>query len=136
MNAPQKPLPQATPETQEYWDGLQRGELRIQRCRACNRHYFYPRPFCPHPGCHSRDVEWTTASGRGKLHSYVIAHRGHPAFETPYVIAVVTLDEGPKMMTNILIDGPTPETLPAGAPVQVVYDAVNEKVTLPKFRLV
>ena len=96
----------------------------------------YNGPFCPHPGCHSRDVEWTTVSGKGKLHSYVIAHRAHPAFAAPYVIAVVTLDEGPKMMTNILIDDPKPETLPADAPVEIVYETVNEKVTLPKFRLV
>ncbi len=133
---PPKPLPQATPETQEYWDGLKRHELRIQRCKTCNRGYFYPRPFCPRPGCHSQDVEWITASGRGTLHSYVIAHRGHPAFEAPYVIAVVELEEGGRMMTNIVsVDDPTADQLPVDAPVEIVYDDVDDEVTLPKFRL-
>src|SRR5690606_31963896 len=77
----QRPLPQPTPETQEFWDGLKRHELRTQHCNTCDRGYFYPRPFCPYPDCHSQDVEWRTASGKGTLHSYVIAHRRHPAFE-------------------------------------------------------
>ena len=73
---PKRPLPEPTPETQEFWDGAKRGELRIQRCRACGKAYFFPRPFCPH--CSSKDVEWFTASGRGKLYSYVINHRAAP----------------------------------------------------------
>lgn len=132
----QKPLPEATPETQEYWDGLKRHELRIQRCNECQRGYFYPRPFCPRPGCHSRNVEWITASGRGRLYSYVIAHRGHPAFEAPYVIAVVELDEGGRLMTNIVgLESPTAEQLPVDAAVEIVFDDVSDAVTLPKFRL-
>lgn len=131
-----RPLPAATPETQEFFDGLRRRELRLQRCRGCGRAYFYPRPFCPRPGCHSRDVEWFTASGRGTLYSYVIAHRGHPAFEAPYVIAVVELEEGARLMTNIVgLAEPAPEALPAGAPVEVVYEDVGDEATLPLFRL-
>lgn len=137
MVIPQRPLPAATPETQEYFDGLRRHELRIQRCKSCGQGYFYPRPFCPRPGCHSRDVEWITASGRGSLYSYVIAHRGNPAFEAPYVIAVVELEEGGRMMANITgLDGePTPGALPAGAPVEIVYEVHSDEVTLPAFRL-
>lgn len=136
MTSPPRPVPAATPETQEYFDGLRRHELRIQRCNTCGRAYFYPRPFCPRPGCHSRDVEWFTASGRGTLYSYVIAHRGHPAFTSPYVIAVVELDEGARMMANITTPGdPTPEALPAGASVEIVYEDVTDEVTLPAFRL-
>ena len=132
----QKPLPEATPETQEYWDGLKRHELRQQRCKDCNRGYFYPRPFCPRPGCHSRNVEWFTASGKGTLHSYVIAHRGHPAFEAPYVIAVVELEDGGQMMTNLVgVDDPTPDQLTIDAPVEIVFENVNDQITLPKFRL-
>lgn len=132
----QKPLPEPTPETQEFWDGMKRHELRIQRCKDCNRGYFYPRPFCPRPGCHSRNVEWITASGKGTLSTYVIAHRGHPAFEAPYVIAVVELAEGGRMMTNIVgVDDPSPEKLPVDAPVEIVFEDVNDQVTLPKFRL-
>lgn len=133
---PQRPLPEATPETREFWEGLERGELRIQRCRACGRGYFYPRPFCPRPGCHGRDVEWITASGRGRLHSYVIVHRGHPAFEAPYVLAVVELAEGGRMFTNIVgLDEPTPARLPVDAEVEVVFERVGDAV-LPLFRLV
>lgn len=133
---PQKPLPEASPEAQPYWDGLRAHELRIQRCNACGRGYFYPRPFCPRPGCHSRDVEWITAAGTGKLHSYVIAHRGHPAFAAPYVIAVVELDEGGRMMTNIVgIDDPSPEQLPVDAEVEIVFNDVDDQITLPAFRL-
>ncbi|MDP2328954.1 MAG: OB-fold domain-containing protein [Dehalococcoidia bacterium] len=137
MTSPARPLPTPTPETREYWDGLKRHELRIQRCRACRRAYFYPRPFCPYPGCHSQDVEWFTASGRGSLASYVIVHRGHPAFATPYVIAVVEMTEGGRMMTNLAgIDDPTPEALPVGAEVQIDFEDVNDALTLPSWRLV
>jgi len=135
MQKPPRPLPQATPETKEYWDGLKRHELRIQRCSDCSQFYFFPRPFCPN--CQSQNVQWQTVSGKGTLHSYVIAHRGHPAFDAPYVIAIVQLDEGAKMMTNIVgVDDPTAEKLPADAPVQIVFDDVNENVTLPQFKLV
>jgi len=132
-----RPLPAATPETQEFWDGLKRHELRIQRCNTCQRGYFYPRPFCPRPGCHSRDVEWINASGEGTLHSYVIAHRGHPAFEPPYVIAVVELAEGGRMMTNLVgIDDPTPDDLAIDAPVEIVYaETADADIVLPHFRL-
>ena len=119
---PQKPLPEPSPETQPYWDGLRNHELRIQRCKACGLGYFYPRPFCPRPGCHSRDVEWFTASGNGKLHSYVIA--------------VVELAEGGRMMTNIVgLEDPTPDQLPIDADVEIVYDDVSTELTLPMFRL-
>lgn len=137
MAAIAKPLPQPTPETQEYWDGLRRGELRIQRCNACGRGYFYPRPFCPRAGCHSRDVEWITASGKGTLATYIITHRGHPAFEAPYVIALVELEEGGRMMTNIVgLEDLEPANLPVGAPVEIVFQPSEEDITLPMFRLV
>ena len=89
---------------------------------ACGKAYFFPRPFCPF--CSSKDVEWFTASGRGKLYSYVINQRAAPGFqnEAPYVIAVVELDEGPRMMTNIVGVEPTPENLPVGLPVEVTSD--------------
>jgi len=129
-----KPLPQATPETQEYWDGLKRHELRIQQCNDCNEYYFYPRPFCPN--CASKSVEWRTVSGRGRLETYVINHRPAPGFEddAPYVIAIVTLDEGPHLMTNLVNVEPEPSALPADLPVEIVYDDVTAEVTLPKFQ--
>ncbi|MEE8337352.1 MAG: Zn-ribbon domain-containing OB-fold protein [Dehalococcoidia bacterium] len=129
-----KPLPAATPETQEFWDGLKREELRIQQCQDCNQHYFYPRSFCPH--CHSRNVEWTTASGKGTVETFVINHRAFGPFaeETPYVIAVITLEEGPRMMTNLVNVEPDPEHVTVDMAVEIVYDAVTDEVTLPKFQ--
>ena len=133
MTTPQRPLPEADPESQEYWDGLKRHELRIQKCNTCDQCYFYPRPFCPIENCHSQNVEWFTASGKGTLHSYVIPHRGHPAFETPYVIAVIELAEGGKMMTNLDLGEleATAENLPVDAPMEIGYEDVSDAVTFP-----
>ena len=130
----EKALPQPTPETQEYWDGLKRHELRVQQCQDCQQHYLYPRPFCPN--CWSRDVEWTTVSGTGTLETYVINHRPARGFqdEAPYVIAVVTLDEGPRLMTNLVNVAAEPEQLPVDMAVEIVYDDVTDEITLPKFQ--
>ncbi len=131
---PSRPVPKPTPETAEFWTGARRGELRIQRCRPCAQAYFYPRPFCPR--CSSTDVEWFTASGRGRLYSYVINHRPPPNFRdiAPYVIAVVELEEGPRMMANIIGVEPAPEQLPIDLPVEVTWERLNDDVTLPMFR--
>ncbi|MGH2628607.1 MAG: Zn-ribbon domain-containing OB-fold protein [Anaerolineales bacterium] len=129
-----KPLPQPTPETQEFWDGTKAGELRLQRCNECSSVYFPPRPFCPK--CASRSVTWFKASGKGTLHSYVINHRPAPGFqdEAPYAIAVVELEEGPRMMTNMVGVEQTPEALVLDMPVEVSFVEANEQITLPKFR--
>ena len=129
-----KPLPIPTPETQEYWDGAKRHELRIPFCRGCQSHFFYPRPLCPK--CHSWDVEWRTASGRATLHAYAIQQRPQgPGFEdVPYITAIVQLDEGPRMMTNLIEIEPDPAQLTNGMPLEVVFDDVTDEITLPKFR--
>jgi uncharacterized OB-fold protein len=134
MTARPKPIPQPTPETQPYWDACKRHELMIQRCQDCSQYYFYPRPYCPH--CMSDRTEWTKVSGRGTLHTYVINHRAAPGFEdeAPYVIGIVKLAEGPHMMTNVIGIEPTPENLPPGLELEVVFDDVNDRVAVPKFR--
>jgi uncharacterized OB-fold protein len=131
---PQRPLPEATPETREFWEGAKRHELRIQRCRSCGRAYFFPRPFCPH--CASREVEWFTASGRARLHTYVINHRAAMGFKdaVPYVIAIVELEEGPRMMSNIIGVDPTPESLPIDLPLEVAWEQQDNDITLPLFK--
>ncbi len=131
---PQRPLPEPTPETQEFWDGARRNELRIQRCNSCGRAYFFPRPFCLF--CSSDDVAWFTASGRGRLYSYVISERPAPGFKdyVPYVIAVVELEEGPRMMTNIIGVAAKPENLPIDMPVEVTWERQTDEITLPLFR--
>ncbi|HZP56468.1 MAG TPA: Zn-ribbon domain-containing OB-fold protein [Dehalococcoidia bacterium] len=131
---PRRPLPEPTPETREFWEGAKRHELRIQRCNSCGQAYFFPRPFCPN--CSSRDVEWFTASGRAKLHTYVIVERGAPGFQdaVPYSIAIVQLEEGPHMMTNIVGVEQTPEALQVDMPLEVTFEEQNEQITLPFFR--
>jgi uncharacterized OB-fold protein len=134
QQAPPKPLPRPTPETQPFWDALKQHELRIQRCMACGKPYFYPRPFCPQ--CFSWDVEWFTCSGKATLHTYEIIHRAPRAFQAdaPYVIAVVQLEEGPRMMSNIVGVEPDPSRLAVDMPLEIIYDDVNSEITLPKFR--
>lgn len=125
-------LPRPTPETRHFWEGCQAGELRLQRCLACREAYFPPRPFCPH--CASRDVEVFAASGRATLYSYVINHRPRPDIGTePYAIAVVELDEGPRLMTNVLNCPQTPDALQLDMPLQVLFRAESEEITLPYF---
>lgn len=114
-------MPRATPETQPYWDGCAAGELRLQRCRACDAFYFPPRPFCPR--CLSDDVAWEAVSGRATLHSYVINQRPQPAWGEPYAIAVVELAEGPRLMSNIVGVENTPENLELDMPLEVRFEA-------------
>ena len=123
-------MPQASPETQPFWDGCAAGQLRLQRCQSCDVFYFPPRPFCP--TCLSEDVVWEPVSGRARLHTYLINHRAAPGFEAPYAIAVVELEEGPRMMTNIIGIENTPDNLVLDMELQVTFEARDEMM-LPVF---
>ena len=128
-----RPLPLPTPETQHFWDGCKAGELRLQRCTDCTHTYFPPRPFCP--ACSSRKVATYRASGKATLYSYIINHRPRPDFgDQPHSIAVVTLEEGPRMMTNIVECPQTPEALQLDMPLEVTFEKASEEISLPKFR--
>ncbi|MFB3106630.1 MAG: Zn-ribbon domain-containing OB-fold protein [Pseudomonadales bacterium] len=124
-------LPKPTPETEHFWEGTRVHELRLQRCDECAHVYFPPRPFCPK--CSSRKVSVFRASGRGTLASYVINERPHPSFEGPYCIALVDLEEGPRMMSNIVGCSQTPEALVLDMPLQVMFEVQNDEITLPMF---
>jgi uncharacterized OB-fold protein len=126
-----RPIPKPTPETAHFWEGAANGELRLQRCDDCDHVYFPPRPFCP--ACSSRSVSVFAASGRGYLDSYVINERPHPAFDGPYSIALVRLEEGPRLMTNIVGCAQTPEALELDMPVQVTFEKVSAEISLPLF---
>ena len=128
----ERPLPGITPETRHFWEGTRAGELRLQKCASCSHVYFPPRPFCPQ--CASSDVSVFRASGRATLHSYVIHHRPVPGFVPPYSIAVVELEEGPRMMTNIVEVPQTPEALRLDMPLEVVFEQLNQEISLPLFR--
>ena len=125
QKAPPKQQPMPNIESQFYWDKVQAGELWIQRCNDCQKAYFYPRFFCPR--CLGTNVEWIKASGRGKLHTYMINHRPPPAFagEAPYAIAIVELEEGVRMMSNIHGIEITPENLVLDMPLRVVFEELN-----------
>jgi uncharacterized OB-fold protein len=127
-----RPLPEPTPETLHFWEGTRAGELRLQRCDQCRHVYFPPRPFCPK--CASRKVSVFAASGRAKLYSYVIHQRHAPGFAPPYAIAVVELDEGPRMMTNIVGCPQTPEALQLDMPLAVVFEKQSDAITLALFK--
>ena len=130
-----KPLPVPDPVTQPFWDSLKAHAIQLQRCGGCGRFVYYPRALCP--GCLSDDLVWTQVSGRGVVHAFTIPHR-HPnrAFSAdgPYVVALVELEEGVRMMTNLVGVEATPEAVRVEMPVEIVYEDVTEEITLPKFR--
>ena len=127
-----RPLPTPTPETSHFWEGTRAGELRLQRCDDCSHSYFPPRSFCP--TCSSRNVTAYAATGRATLYSYVINQRDVPGFTAPYAIAVVELEEGPRMMTNLVETPQTPEALQLDMALEVTFQAVSDEISLPLFR--
>jgi uncharacterized OB-fold protein len=132
---PPKPVPYPSIETQFFWDKVNEDELWVQRCIDCGgKPYFYPRFFCP--TCLSTNVEWFRTSGKGKLHTYMINHRPPPAFadEGPYAIAVVELDEGVKMMTNIHGIEITPGNLVLDMPLEVVFEEIAPGRKVPYWK--
>ncbi|MDB5380727.1 MAG: hypothetical protein JWO26_359 [Rhodospirillales bacterium] len=129
---PGRPKPLPTPETRHFWDGTKNGKLLLQRCGDTGRAYFPPRPFSPYTG--TRNVSVFEASGRATLLSYVIHHRPVPGFTPPYAIAVVELEEGPRMMTNIVGCPQTPEALPLDMALEVVFVPMDDSISLPLFR--
>lgn len=126
------PVPTPTPETEHFWQGTASGELRLQRCNDCDEVYFPPRPFCP--ACASTRIEVFAASGKAQLHSYVINHLPHPAFDGPYSIAVVELAEGPRMLTNIVNVEQTPQALQLDMPLEVIFEPLTDAISLPYFQ--
>jgi uncharacterized OB-fold protein len=128
-----KAVPEPTPVSRPYWDAARRGELMIQRCEACSSYVFYPRVHCP--SCGAPDPAWQRVSGRATLYSYVINHLPAPGFEgdVPYVIAVVELEEGPHMLTNLVDVAPDPAVLELDMPLTVVFTE-RDGTVLPMFR--
>lgn len=128
-----KPVPIPTRETQPYWNGCKKHELHIQRCAACGHSQFYPRLYCTR--CMSDRVEWVKAVGQGKVLSFTIVYRPVTqafAADVPYVVALITLAEGPQMMSNIV--GCAPENVRIGMPVEVTFEDWTEEISVPKFK--
>jgi len=128
-----KPLPIITDDNREYWNYCKAHEFRMQKCRDCGHIRFPPNILCPK--CHSMEAEWVKLSGRGKIYSFVVYRVPyHPGYtnDIPYDVAVIQLDEGPRMDSNIT--GIEISELKVDMPVEVYFDDVTEEVSLPKFR--
>ena len=125
-------IPAATDLTRPYWENARDGRLVTQRCGHCGQLWHPPLPACPH--CHSTDLGWQQVSGTGTVYTYtVVRHATHAALAAhiPYVIAIVELIEGPRIVTGII--GCDCGDVRAGMEVQVRFEAVTDEVTLPYF---
>jgi len=128
----ERPLPSPDPGTAAYWDSARAHQLRVPKCQACGKVHFYPRTRCPH--CSSATLEWIEASGHGTVYSYTVVHRApSAAFKTklPYVVAIVALEEGPHLMTNLA--GCPVDAVHIGMAVRVAWEDIGPDATLPVF---
>jgi len=134
--APARPLPApapaVNPETAEFWAATAAGQLLLKRCLDCGAVIWYPRAICPQ--CSSMRTRWFTASGRGRVYSYTVNYRAEGAYQdcAPYVLAYVELDEGPRLMTNI-VEADSAD-LAVGLPVEVTFHDTGAGSALPRFR--
>jgi uncharacterized OB-fold protein len=126
------PAPPVNPETKPFWDATSQARLLVKQCADCQRLIWYPRAICPE--CSSLRTSWLQVSGRGRIYSYTVNHRGEGPYQGcgPYVLAYVELDEGPRMMTNIVETDD--RELAVGMPVEVVFHGTGEGSALPRFR--
>jgi uncharacterized protein len=124
-----RPLPHPTPLSQPHWEGARAGVLRVQRCRDCGTHVFIPQPVCT--ACQSDGLVWSDSRGHGSVYSWTVVWRApDPAFATPYVVAIVALDEGFEMLANLDCD---PAQIEIGMRVQIAFRAVSKEISLPYF---
>ncbi len=127
-----KPIPEVSENAREYWNGCKAHRLLLPKCRACGTVFFFPNKFCP--DCLSEDIEWIEAEGKGTVHTFSIVYRPPgPAFapDVPYVVAIIELAEGPRMMSNIV--DVEPEDVRIGMPVEVTFEDITGDISLPKF---
>ncbi|MBI2171067.1 MAG: Zn-ribbon domain-containing OB-fold protein [Chloroflexi bacterium] len=128
-----RPIPEITGETRPFWEAARRGEYLIQQCEDCGQHQWYPRGFCAH--CWSRRIRYVKATGRGTVWTFTITYQNRtPGFaeEVPYVLALVELEEGVKVFTNII--GCRPQEVRMGMPVEVTFVPATPQVHVPMFR--
>jgi uncharacterized OB-fold protein len=131
-----KPLPQITSEAQPFWDAAAKQQLVMQRCQDCHAYIWTPRPVCFE--CGSERLEWTQLSGKGEIYSFtvirqVVGRAASQAFEKdiPYVIAWIDLEEGPRMISNVI--GCPVEDVKIGMKVSVEFEQQSAEIWLPKF---
>jgi len=132
-NEYKKPIPVMQPWTKEFWKGTKRSQLLIQECGDCQSKIFYPRQYCPE--CWSGNLNWSQASGKATVYSLTTTQdMVEPKFwaDLPYVLALVDLEEGIRMMTRIV--DCDPETVKIGMDVEVVFEDITDECALPMFR--
>ncbi len=133
MTELKKPLPRVGPDTEPFWAGTRRGELRLPYCLDCGKPHLPAGPVCPF--CLSSRLGWRTVSGRGRISTYTVVHKewfAAFAADIPYNVIQVELEEGPRLTAN-LVDAP-PDGPAIGMAVQAVFDPVTPAITLPRFR--
>jgi len=126
-------IPQANLDTKPFWDGCAEGKLLLQRCSGCRAYRHPPAPICPN--CLSEDHDWVPASGRGAVYTFVVVREARAKGwdkMVPYVLAVVELEEGPRMLTNLA--NVAPEKVAIGMPVEVAFAALDGTTQLPLFQ--
>lgn len=124
------PLPNPSSVSQPFWDGCAEGELRFQRCRACARPVFNPSPRCR--SCGSNDLEWQVSCGTGAVYSHSTVWRpAGPEFATPYVVAIVDVDEGYQLLANVV--GCEPDEVHVGQRLEVEFHPIGDGFSLPYF---
>ena len=126
------PVPDVSTETAPFWEATAEGTLLLPRCVQCDTVIWYPKSFCS--ACGSLDVTWFPASGRGSVYSFTIVRRPAPPYDrsAPFVVAYVELDEGPRVLTNIVEC--EPDAVEVGMPVEVVFHDTGEGRALYRFR--
>lgn len=129
---PTKP-PRPNEDSKPFWDATGEGRFTLQRCSACEAVVWWPRAICPK--CSSFDLEWFDATGNGTVYSHTTVHRSVGAWNgvTPYVVAYVELEEGPRVMTNIVDCDPA--DVAVDSPVRVVWHDTGEGSALARFTL-
>ncbi len=128
-----KPLPTISGETKPYWDSCGQGQLVIQKCDSCGEYQFYPRGICAN--CWSNDIQWYKASGKGTVWTFTVTHQNRtPGFaeDVPYVLALVELEEGVRMFTNIVEC--EPRDVKIGMEVEVTFVRANDQISIPYFK--
>jgi uncharacterized OB-fold protein len=133
MNEPLLPLPKPSIETEPFWAAVQERRLVVPKCENCGTLTFPPTVACP--ACASDRFSWTPVSGRGTIYSFTVYHRVyHPAFKgkVPYVVAVVALEEGPRIISNVV--GLPPGEVTCEMPVSVIFEEVRDGYLIPKFQ--
>ncbi|SRR5581483_9934558 len=128
-----RPAPDVRGPGRPYWRSGGDGVLRLPRCGACGRPFWYPRVHCPH--CGSGALEWIAVSGRGRVYTFTVVRRSSDPFfapRVPYVVAMVELAEGPRVMTNVV--GCDPGSVRIGMPVTVTFERLADDVHVPLFR--